>query len=123
MANSSRSDKPVPLLLLPEKIPQKLRDIPQWVTWKYQWRKNNWTKPPYCPRSGNSAKTTDPETWSDYGTALARFKAGGCDGIGIVLTEALGIVGLDLDKCRDAESGVIQPWAQEIIMEIDSYTE
>src|SRR5260370_2878451 len=114
MANTSRSEKPVPLLLLPDKIPQELRDIAQWVVWRYQWRKDKWTKPPYCARSGKPAKTSDPETWCDYPTALASYKSSKCDGIGIVLTEALGIVGIDLDKCRDADSGRIQSWAQVI---------
>ena len=32
-------------------------------------------------------------------------------------------MGSDLDRCRDPETGTIEPWAQEIIDEIRSYTE
>ena len=32
-------------------------------------------------------------------------------------------VGIDLDKCRDPETGKIEPWAEAIIRELDSYTE
>ncbi len=31
--------------------------------------------------------------------------------------------GIDLDRCRNPETGSVEPWAQEIITELDSYTE
>ncbi len=34
-----------------------------------------------------------------------------------------GLCGVDLDGCLDPETGEIEPWAQEIIEELDSYTE
>ncbi|MGH8695713.1 MAG: hypothetical protein ACREVS_04510 [Burkholderiales bacterium] len=45
------------------------------------------------------------------------------DGIGYVLTAADGVVGIDLDKCRDPDTGVIAPWALAIVQQIDAYTE
>jgi hypothetical protein len=43
------------------------------------------------------------------------------DGIGFQLGPPY--VGIDLDKCRNAETGVIEPWAEEIIEKLNSYTE
>ena len=43
------------------------------------------------------------------------------DGIGLQLGPPC--VGIDLDKCRNAESGVIELWAKEIIEKLNSYTE
>jgi primase-polymerase (primpol)-like protein len=34
-----------------------------------------------------------------------------------------GIVGVDLDNCRDADSEEVAPWAGEIVERLDSYTE
>jgi primase-polymerase (primpol)-like protein len=40
-----------------------------------------------------------------------------------VVTEEDHIVGIDLDHCRDPKTGKIEPWAQDIIETVDSYTE
>src|SRR5262249_50058204 len=42
---------------------------------------------------------------------------------GFVLTQADPFVGVDLDHCRDRETGAIEPWAEEIIALLWSYTE
>src|SRR5262249_24216161 len=42
---------------------------------------------------------------------------------GVVLTEDTGIVGIDLDCCRDPKTGTVDSWAQAIIDEVRSYTE
>ena len=34
-----------------------------------------------------------------------------------------GFVYIDLDHCRNADTGALEPWAQEIVSEIDSYCE
>src|SRR5262249_49315725 len=43
------------------------------------------------------------------------------DGIGHVLTGEE--TGVDLDDCRDPETGAIEPWAREIISDLDTYCE
>jgi hypothetical protein len=50
--------KPEALPVLFDNIPQTLRDIPQWVCWRYEERGGKWTKPPYQP-GGSYAKSTD----------------------------------------------------------------
>jgi|LSQX01.1.fsa_nt_gb primase-polymerase (primpol)-like protein len=32
-------------------------------------------------------------------------------------------IGVDLDKCRDRETGILSAWAQSVVNELDSYTE
>jgi putative DNA primase/helicase len=44
-------------------------------------------------------------------------------GVGFVFTEDDPFAGIDLDKCRDSETGVVAPWAQKIVDALDSYTE
>ena len=48
---------------------------------------------------------------------------GGYDSIGFVFTSEDSFCGVDLDKCRDADSGELEEWAREIIDELNSYTE
>ena len=48
------------------------------------------------------------------------------DGIGVALgalDDGRHLVGVDLDGCRDPETGAIKPWAQEVIADFASYTE
>jgi primase-polymerase (primpol)-like protein len=50
-------------------------------------------------------------------------KEHGYGGIGFVFTPEDDLCGVDLDGCLDPETGEIEGWAQEIIEELDSYTE
>ena len=43
------------------------------------------------------------------------------DGLGFLLGD--GWAGVDLDKCRDPESGALTQWALDIVARFDSYTE
>ena len=88
-----------------DNIPQTLRDIPQWVCWKYEERGGKWTKPPYQP-GGSYAKSTDPQTWSTFEAVQAAYEKGGFDGVGIVLTANMGIVGIDLDHMTSDEAQI-----------------
>jgi len=49
------------------------------------------------------------------------YHGGSVDGVGYVLGD--GVAGVDLDDCRDPETGTIEPWAAQIITDINSYTE
>jgi putative DNA primase/helicase len=65
-------------------------------------------------------------TWATFEEALAAYEAGAppYDGIGFVFCNADPFVGIDLDDCRDAESGAIAPWAQSIISRVqEGYVE
>ncbi len=104
-------------------IPDALKAHPHWLVWRLETRGGRSTKIPYNAATGHKASSTAPATWSPFEDAVAAYEQGGYSGIGWVFTEAAGIVGVDLDHVRDPETGVIAPWAAEIIKRLDSYTE
>jgi len=78
---------------------------------------------PYNPGTGRKASSTDLLTWSPFDCVYGAYKAGRYDGIGFVLCSGDPLTGIDLDGCRDPESGEIAPWVEEIVRFFDSYTE
>ncbi|EJN56921.1 phage NrS-1 polymerase family protein [Halogranum rubrum] len=110
-------------MLTQESIPEELVERPQWVCWRRAERDGKATKIPVVPGVGSFASSTDPETWSDFETAVAYLECGRADGVGFVFTEADPIVGVDLDDCRDPETGDVDDDAQDIITRLNSYTE
>jgi putative DNA primase/helicase len=100
-----------------QNIPVSLRGSPQWVAWKGD-------KIPVDPKTGRNAKANDPETWGTYRESLKYFRENDeIMGIGYQFSADDAFAGVDLDKCRDPETGKIEPWAQEIIERLNSYTE
>ena len=94
----------------------------RWVVWNVEARNGHPTKVPYqAEYPSTRASSTDPTTWSDIGTAHAAVEDGKADGFGFVLGD--GYAGVDLDVCRDPETGVMTAEAQRIIHELSSYTE
>ncbi len=105
-------------------LPAGLTALPRWVSWRYIERGGRRTKCPVNPKTGSEADSTDPTTWSTFEDACSSFENGnGLAGIGFVFTAEDGFCGVDLDNCRDAETGEIAPWARQIIDSLDSYTE
>jgi putative DNA primase/helicase len=83
-------------------------------------REGRWTKPPRQP-SGDLAESNNPATWSTYDAVLAAVER--FDGIGIMVRD-LDLASFDLDKCRNPETGEIEPWAQDLIARLPgAYTE
>lgn len=105
--------------------PVELARRPQWVAWRLQPREGQPkpTKVPYDARTGRMASTTDPSTWAAYEEACAFCTREHCSGIGYVLSADDPYVGIDLDACRDPESGRIASWAKTIMKRLNSYTE
>ena len=103
-------------LTLEQNIPHELQQRPQWVAYEPG------SKIPLDPRTGRYASITDSLTWGTFEEALRRAEEHGL-GVGFVFSSGDPFVGVDLDKCRDPESGEVAQWAQEIIEELDSYTE
>ena len=110
------------------RIPECLRAVAQWVVWRLEIRvdalgKPKPTKVPYDSASGRKASVTDATQWAAFDLAHKAWSEGGFDGVGFVFTVDDPFAGIDLDKCRDVESGEIEPWAHAIIGRLDSYTE
>jgi putative DNA primase/helicase len=105
-------------------VPTALRDLPRWVLWRSErppGRKEP-TKVPYRPAPGGevkAAKTSDPSTWTTFDAASAGIER--FDGLGIVLGD--GLTGVDLDHCRNPETGELAEWATSALHCLSSYTE
>jgi len=102
---------------------QNIGDLKQWLCWRIEERHDKPTKVPYSPLTGEKARSTDPKTWASYEEAVSACREHGYEGIGFVFTPEDDLCGVDLDGCLDPETGEIESWAQEIIEELDSYTE
>jgi putative DNA primase/helicase len=114
--------KPRALPVLFDAIPAELRDKAQWVLWRYTLREGKWTKPPYNVHTGALGDSTDPATWGTFAAARAAYESGGWDGIGFAHLPEDELVGIDLDHCRDLATGIIQPWAMDIVGRLDTWT-
>ena len=103
-----------------ENIPERLTERPQWVCWRLEERGDKTTKVPYTPGTLRRASSTDLMTWRTFSEALAAYEAGEppYDGIGFVFCSADPFVGIDLDGCRDRETGAVEGWAQELISSV-----
>jgi primase-polymerase (primpol)-like protein len=120
-----RPPRPEALTVQPDYIPAELRALPQWVNWKYEYQpernpKKPWTKPPF-QTNGYHAKSNDPDTWVSFEEAWHHVR--GFDGLGFTPTEQDPYTLVDLDDCRDPQTGAIAQRAQQIIQTLDSYTE
>jgi predicted P-loop ATPase len=114
-----------------------LARLPRWVAWRNEWRKRageegpgQLSKIPYSPKGSRKAEADNPETWGDRAEAEARRDRldkpeGGGVGIelGAIEGDPLALAGIDLDSCRNGESGALEPWAAEVIDRFASYAE
>jgi putative DNA primase/helicase len=110
-----------------ENLPAELRNLHQWVCYRLEKRKQSdgtWkdTKVP-CQPNGKAASSTDPATCNSYASCVSAVGRLRIAGIGFRFSKAAGFTGIDLDKCRDDESGATEHWALAIINELGSYTE
>lgn len=107
-------------------IPRVLRANEAWVVWCYEPSPNNaekLTKVPYSVHGGK-AESDNPKTWGTFKQAIEfHLDNDWTDGVGMVVCDDDDFVGVDLDHCLDAETHVVEPWAQTIVDTLDSYTE
>nr|RIY11095.1 hypothetical protein D3W47_06170 [Deinococcus sp. RM] len=78
------------------------------------------SKPKKLPKyvnAGNlqNASVSNPSTWMRFDMASQVMALQKSDGVGFVLKQEDGLVIMDLDQCRDPETGLLVEWAQEII--------
>lgn len=104
-------------------IPHRLTVYDNWVCWQYEHRDGTPTKIPIDPTTGTYASVSAPATWSEFDAAYQYYRETPVDGIGIVFTGEDPFVGIDLDDCRDPDSGTLTEWAKDVITRLDSYTE
>ncbi len=84
-----------------EKIPMELKSMPCWVCWKAIPDANSHSgikKIPINPYTCGQAMSNNPQTWSDFDTAVRA--SGNFSGIGFMFSGS-GYFGIDIDDCRD----------------------
>ncbi len=105
----------------------ELRPRQQWVAWRNETRGGKTTKIPYVSAS-RKAEADNPATWLSHDQAASVAKeivngSGGGVGIELGKCDDKHLIGIDLDTCRNPETGSAEPWAVEVITQFYSYTE
>lgn len=115
-------------------VPAELRDRAQWLVWRFEPNpKKLGGKPLKVPyyangnrRYGDQGSDKDRAqlvTLTHAMAALAVPRANAFTGIGFAFLPDDGLIGIDIDKCIDAETGEISAIAEEVIAGCHSYTE
>ena len=78
-------------------IPRELKANASFCVWKMEKRNGKLTKVPYNPKNAQPAKTNEPSTFADFGSAMKAYAMGGWDGIGFRVSEGIGAI--DIDHC------------------------
>lgn len=122
-----RPPRPDPLGVDPDAVPDTLTEREAWVCWRYKFDtdRDEWTKVPVDADTGGFAKSTDPDTWVSFATALAYHERGGTDtdGVGFVVHDGDTVLGLDLDDVRDPDTGDLEAWADDVLDDVPTYAE
>ncbi|EJE49590.1 putative P-loop ATPase [Acidovorax sp. CF316] len=134
MQSSDQPTPPAALAPVWKTIPAALADRQQWVLWKYEWdvKRSAWLKVPYYVaggrRTGDQGSDRDRSRLATLPLARRAFeKAAGTasawTGVGFGFLPDDGLIGIDLDKCRDLETGVLSERAAKIVQAFHSFTE
>jgi hypothetical protein len=104
---------------------EELSTHQQWVCWALVTRPGATkpTKSPMSPHTGRPASHSKPSDWGSYEQADAMAKRRRFAGVGFVLSEEDDYTGIDLDRCRDPETGKLDLWAEDIVALGESYWE
>lgn len=113
-------------------VPSLLKNTPNWVLWKLESGKNGKLtkvpkKPGVLPLS--NASKTNSDHWNDYDFTMDRFKSlqgtkYEVNGLGIVLTESMNVVFVDIDHCIDPDTRQLDERGKEFLQLFpDTYCE
>lgn len=112
-----------PLPVIEHAIPAELKTRRQWVAWKQVVRGGKPTKVPINPDMGSFAQADAPSTWGTFEMARDRQRKDRLAGVGYMFSPTDPYCGIDFDKCRDPETGSLDPETRAMIGLLDSYTE
>ena len=103
---------------------EPLTDERRWLVWRREQScGGRLTKVPYrADHPLSRASCNDPATWCSFETAMQAYLGGGFDGIAFALMGS-NIAAFDVDHCRDAASGALHAWAQQLVARCGSYVE
>lgn len=81
-------------------VPVELRELSQWICWRFAERDGKETKLPVSPETGLRVDVTDAAKWVSFERAVDRAGVrNDIDGIGFAFRDGGGLVGIDLDDC------------------------
>ncbi len=105
--------------------PELLAPLPQWLGYRSEWveERGKYTKKPVSPHDGRPGSSTNPATWGFFEQAMEAVHRHRLDGVGFVLSDDDHYTAIDLDGCRDPETGEIAEWAEKVVDRFRSYTE
>ncbi len=116
MAAIERENVPPPTLAVdPDGIPDELKVHTQFLNWDWEFRGDKWTKPPLRVTGNGYAKSNDPATWGPFAAALAAYQQRDLAGVGLALSPDDNLFFVDIDHCRNPETGEIANWARPIL--------
>ena len=101
------------------RIPDELKQLRQWINWKYEIVNDRQTKVPLNPANGNLASVTNPLDWSSFDRAVDSSLVS--SGIGFVFTRSDPYCGIDLDN-PEGDQDIIRR-QNEIYNTLASYSE
>ena len=106
-------------------FPKELKDKKQWVCWRFEPDLNGGKpkKVPINPLTGKGAMSNNPDTWTDYETAVKAANSFDYTGIGYMFSKDDDIVGVDIDHCYNAETNEFNDIAKAIIDKQPTYVE
>jgi len=101
----------------------QLQPLKQWVVWRGEVESGKAKKVPYNPKYQLiHASVKIPKSWGTLAEALTALETGNYSGIGFMVTPPLVMVDLD-NSFERATRTITDPQAQEIVKQINSYTE
>jgi len=122
--DASRSDKRLTALLVRrDGVPWELRAVIRWIIWRYERNGNRWWMVPRQPDDLSQIKTNSPNSLSSFAAAIVRFRADECDGVGFVPQAHDPWLGIELKRCRNPRTGLLERWASQIVATLASYCE
>lgn len=105
-------------------IPMELRELNQWVCWRYEIVHGRKTKVPYSPDGHHKANVHNPATWGTFNDAVSQSMGPTMDGIGMMLTANDPYTGIDIDdKYENPASPSERERHRKILDAFASYTE
>ena len=106
-------------------FPQELKSRKQWVCWRLEPDKDGGKpkKMPINPITGKGAMSNNPNTWTDFKTAVGAYEQYVYTGIGYMFTKDDGYVGVDIDHCYNPETNEFNNIAKAIIAKQPTYAE
>ncbi|WP_338847919.1 VapE domain-containing protein [Massilia sp. W12] len=116
------------------RVPPSLASRPQWLLWRFE---SNPKKPdgkplkvPYYAngrkRYGTQGTPNDRDQLVTLAEAQAALAKGGKEkyiGLGFAFLPGDGLIGIDIDKCLDPDTGEVSALAQEVLALCPGYTE